>query len=64
VTIEVYDVSGRLVATLVDGFEPEGERTVTWDGLNSNGEQMATGVYFYRMNADGIESSKKMLLLK
>lgn len=64
VTIEVYDVSGRLVTTLVDGFEPEGEQTVTWDGLNANGEQMATGVYFYRMHAEGIEFSKKMLLLK
>ncbi len=64
VTIEVYDVAGRLVTTLVNGLEPEGEQTVTWDGLNANGEQMATGVYFYRMHAEGIESSRKMLLLK
>ena len=64
VTIEVYDVSGRLVTTLVDGLESEGEQSIMWDGTDANGEQMATGVYFYRMNAEGVESSKKMLLLK
>ncbi len=64
VTIEIYDVAGRLVTTLVDGFEPEGEQSVVWDGKDTDGKQMATGVYFYRMNAEDIESSKKMLLLK
>ncbi len=64
VTIEIYDVAGRLVTTLVDGLEPEGEQSVVWDGKDTDGKQMATGVYFYRMNAEDIESSKKMLLLK
>ena len=64
VAIEIYDVAGRLVRTLVDGFEAEGEQSVVWDGTDTDGKQMATGVYFYRMNAEGVESSKKMLLLK
>ena len=64
VKIEIYDVNGRLIRTLVDEFRPEGEQRVAWDGLGGDGEQMATGVYFYRMTASGVESSKKMLLLK
>jgi len=64
VAIEIYDVAGRLIATLVDGFEAEGEQSIVWDGLDADGKQMATGVYFYRMNAEGVESSRKMLLLK
>ena len=64
VRIEIFDVNGRLVRTLVDGFRPEGERSVTWDGLSESGEQMAAGVYFYRMTAPGVESSRKMILLK
>ncbi len=64
VTIEVFDVKGRLVTTLVDGPEPEGARTVTWNGTDVNGDEMATGVYFYRMTAGDETSTKKMLLLK
>jgi hypothetical protein len=64
VAIEVYDVAGRLVTTLVDGLEPEGERSVIWDGRDSGGEQMATGVYFYRLRSEGTDSIRKMLLLK
>ncbi len=64
VTIEVFDVNGRLVTTLVDGFETEGVRTVTWDGTDANGDAMATGVYFYRMTAGEETAMKKMMLLK
>jgi hypothetical protein len=64
VRIDIFDVTGRLVRTLVDGFRPEGGQTVTWDGVGADGEQMATGVYFYRMTAPGVESGRKMLLLK
>jgi hypothetical protein len=64
VTVEVYDVSGRHVRTLVDEFQAAGERSVEWDGTDDGGAPMATGVYFYRLTAPGIEESRKMLLLK
>ncbi len=64
VTIEIYDVAGRLVRTLVDEPKAEGEKSVEWDGRDGSGNQMATGVYFYRMAAPGVEASRKMLLLK
>jgi len=64
VTIEVYDVNGRHVRTLVDEYQGAGTRSVEWNGTDDSGTQMATGVYFYRMAGPGIEASRKMLLLK
>jgi flagellar hook assembly protein FlgD len=64
VTLRIYDVSGRLVRTLVDGFETPGRKTVTWDGVNNSGRTVATGVYFYRMAAPGFEKTRKMVMMK
>ena len=64
VTLRVYDVSGRLVRTLVDGVQPPGDHTATWNGRNDHGNGVATGVYFYRMTAPGFETTRKMILLQ
>jgi hypothetical protein len=49
---------------LVNGVQSEGEKRVTWDASNDNGNRVATGVYFYRMTAPGFEMMKKMVLLQ
>jgi hypothetical protein len=64
VRIVVYDVTGRRVATLVDGHKAAGEKRVTWDGSNDHGAEVATGVYFYRMTAPGFSQTRKMVLVK
>ena len=64
VRLQIFDVAGRLVRTLVDGMETPGEKRVTWDGRNSRGSHVATGVYFYRMDAPGFTKTRKMVLLK
>ncbi|MBD3423557.1 MAG: T9SS type A sorting domain-containing protein [Candidatus Latescibacteria bacterium] len=64
VTIRVYDVSGRLVNTLVDGVLDAGPQSVNWNGINSNGASVASGVYFYRMDTKDYTESKKMILLR
>ena len=64
VTIRIYDVSGREVATLVDGRRPAGAHQVTWDGRNSSGNAVSTGVYFYRMVAGSFVEARRMVLLK
>ncbi|MBU1117336.1 MAG: T9SS type A sorting domain-containing protein [Bacteroidetes bacterium] len=64
VTIEVYNVLGQKVRTLVDREESAGSYTITWDGTSSTGETVSTGVYFYRFQADDHVETKKMLLLK
>jgi len=64
VKVEVFDVAGRRVVTLVDGFEPEGTQKVTWNGLNDAGRKMPSGVYFYRLVGSEFQAMEKMLLLK
>ncbi len=64
VSLRVYDVSGRLVRTLVDGHETEGSKSVTWDGTGDRGQSAASGIYFYRMSAPGFTETKKMVLLR
>ena len=52
------------VTTLVDGSMDEGFKKVTWDGKDSRGNQVSTGVYFYRLTAGKQTLTKKMILLK
>lgn len=64
VSLRVYDVSGRLIRTLVDGDRPSGIRTVTWDGTDEAGHPVASGTYFYQVATPSFSETKKMLLLK
>jgi flagellar hook assembly protein FlgD len=64
VRIVVYDVTGRRVATLVDGQKSGGQKRVTWNGRNDRGNEVATGVYFYRMTVPGFTQTRKMVLVK
>jgi flagellar hook assembly protein FlgD len=64
VTLMIYDVAGRMVRTLVDGWKDAGTKHVTWNGDDDSGGRVASGVYFYRMTALGFEMTKKMVLLQ
>jgi hypothetical protein len=64
VTLELFDITGRKVTTLVDRTQRIGSHRVTWDGTNSSGDRVATGVYFYRLTIGDIVDTKKMVLLK
>jgi YVTN family beta-propeller protein len=64
VRLIVYDVAGRRVRTLVDGNRRADMYKVDWDGRNDSGQQVATGVYFYRITAGKFTHTRKMLLLK
>lgn len=69
-SVKIFDLLGRQVATLVDEVQAAGFRTVEWNGRNNAGLQVASGVYFYRLEASPVAggspftSLKKMLLLK
>jgi flagellar hook assembly protein FlgD len=52
------------VITLANDIMNEGEHDIIWDGRNANGDEMATGIYFYRFRADDFVDTKKMILLK
>ena len=64
VTLAVYDLNGRLVRTLVSGTRDLGSHSVTWDGRDNAGTSVASGVYFYRLDAGKVSDTRKMVLLK
>ena len=64
VTLEVYDMMGRRVATLVDGNMAAGRYQATWNAHADNGAAVASGVYIYRLRAGTFESVKQMVLMK
>ena len=64
VTVAVYNVQGKLIRTLVQGVRPPGVYRLQWDGIDRTGVQVASGVYFLRMQAVGFESVKKIVLIK
>ena len=64
VTIRVFDVTGRLVTTLVDGVVEPGRHAAVWNGRNDAGESVGSGVYFCTMEAPDFHDSRKMTLLK
>ncbi|HUU26294.1 MAG TPA: FlgD immunoglobulin-like domain containing protein, partial [archaeon] len=64
VKIEIYDLRGRLVRTLVDGVREPGRHEIFWDGTDSDGRTSASGVYIYRMQAGSFSTTRKMVLLK
>jgi len=64
VKIDVYNLLGQRVKTLVDQEKPPGSYSVTWNGTDAAGEAVSTGVYFYLLRAGDYVETKKMVLLK
>ncbi|MCK4511561.1 T9SS type A sorting domain-containing protein, partial [bacterium] len=64
VRLSVFDLSGRTVRTLVDAYRSGGEHLAVWRGLDDHGREVASGVYFYRLEVDGTRLERKMVMLK
>jgi hypothetical protein len=68
VTLEVYNLRGQLVKTLVDEVKETGNHTAIWNGTDNSNKSVSSGVYFYKMISEGnigrYTSTKKMILLK
>ncbi len=64
VRIDVFNVNGRKVRTILDDVRDAGPNEVTWNGCDPSGTELASGVYFYRLEAGGVNETKKMLLLR
>ncbi len=62
--LAVYNIAGQQVATLAQGLYPAGAYTFTWDGRNTHGAELASGVYCYRLRANGREQTRKLILLR
>lgn len=64
VHLSVFNVLGQQVKELVNGTMEAGVHEVIWDGKDNNGTSVASGIYFYKINANSFVSTKKMVLLK
>ena len=69
VTIEIYNVKGQLIRILdlghkTSGFYMSKERATYWNGRNQTGEPVASGVYFYTLQADEFRATRRMLIIK
>jgi hypothetical protein len=64
VLLQVFDVNGKLIDTLVDENKPVGSHTAVWDATSRNGLPAASGVYFVRLKSGNKMSTRKMMLLK
>lgn len=64
VRLDVFNITGQLVTTLVNKYYETGRHSVMWDAKDNDGRQVSSGIYFYRVEADGFSQSKKMVLLK
>jgi len=64
VKLEVFDVLGRRIRTLLDSYYPAGRKTIVWDGTNDYGQSLASGIYFYRLTSNSQAQTRKMIFLK
>ena len=69
VTITIYDTRGSIIRRLDLGHQREGyytsrSRAAYWDGRNAVGERVASGIYFYQLQADGLSYSRRMVIVK
>ncbi len=62
VSLSIYDSYGRLILQKSLGFQFSGKHTTYWDGNNTIGEPVASGIYFYQLTADGFSSTLKMVI--
>jgi hypothetical protein len=64
VNLTIYNIEGKLVKQLVHGFKEVGYHQVSWNGINTSGESVSSGVYIYRIDTGKFSNIKKMIFLK
>lgn len=64
VRLTVFDLSGRVVRTLLDGERPPGVQETDWDGRDAVGREVSSGIYLYRLQVAGTDRTRKMILIR
>jgi len=64
VSLKIFDLAGREIVALVNDNKPQGFYQVTWNGMNENGKQMASGTYIFTLKTEHLLITKRMILLK
>ncbi|MCP4799664.1 MAG: T9SS type A sorting domain-containing protein, partial [bacterium] len=63
-SVAVYDISGQLIANLIDNYLDEGTHQMRWNGEDNSGNKVASGNYFFRIISDQFEQAGRLTLLK
>ena len=63
-SLRIYDLSGKLVRTLVTGSLAAGPHTARWDTRDESGKPVASGVYYYRLEAGGLTATKQLVVTR
>ncbi len=64
VKLEVYNIVGQKISTVVDGVQNAGTYTARWNGTDVTGRQVSSGIYFYRLSTGAFVATKKMMFMK
>ncbi len=64
VKLEIFNMKGQLVTQMLNANLPAGSHSVVWNGIDSHGKAVSSGIYFYRLSANGSRLSRKMVLSK
>jgi len=64
VSLEIYNIKGQKVKTLVAHNLAPGNHKVTWNGTDEQNKQVSSGIYFYKLNFEQQQMMKKMILIK
>ena len=64
VIMKIFNIRGQEIASLINGDQPAGRHSVIWNGKNSNGQSVSTGIYFYHIQINQWSKTRKLVLLK
>jgi hypothetical protein len=64
VRLKIYDALGREVKSLVDSFQSAGEHSIVWNATDNSNNSVSSGIYFYKMESNGMSFLKKMILVR
>lgn len=64
VSIQIYNQKGQMIKSLLAEYRPAGDHSVVWNGTDENGQSMASGIYYFRMQSGKYSSTRKMILMK
>jgi len=64
ISLNIYDIRGRLVSTLAQGQKSAGSYNITWRGNDRQGRKVSSGVYIYRLNYEGTSLTRRLVLVR
>jgi flagellar hook assembly protein FlgD len=62
--VDVFNAAGERIRTLLESHQAAGSHEVVWDGRDDNGSAVGSGVYFFRLDALGQESTRRLVLVR